>query len=405
MQCQSRYVDEFKSYKKALEDYTQSPLPTYKYIAITAFGIPSVEVPTEAAFVNIMDSWWQCLSKQAQQYPFDDEGVKILMENIQSGMSAKLRFLEVIPTRWKDIEQLPAYIPTNWEEWSDTQIRAVANEYERCIRIVSEWKPAVSEADYVREVGRVFGLSSTNTVAELQQALKDQWLPTLPERTRTAPWAGMQSIQAQFMTYLSEPDFYEFITRILPKEYGLQSLLRIDDVALLVFSSKLETLKLKIETYRRPLEELIGILAKRQYDSVADYQNTLYAAIRSSDAYTNTVEKDYTLIFDEISRLILAEVRRNQPFAKLVSMLAEKLELPTDHHAWTKEEQLQFVRNINEHVKLLETWQFPQDPKMKEAKTELSKLIWGTYQNYNLSLGQIQKIISEILEEQPKNER
>lgn len=405
MQCQSRYVDEFKTYKKTVEDYTQSPLPIYKYIATTAFGIPPVETPSEAAFAMHLNSWWQGLSKQAQQYAFDDVGVKILMENIQSGMSAKLRFLEVIPTRWNDTEQLPSYIPTNWEEWSDTQIRAVAKEYERCIRLVSDWKPAVSESDYFKEIGRVFGLSNTNTVEALQQALKDHWLPTLPERTRTAPWAGMQSIQAQFMTNLGENDFYEFTTQVLPQEYGLHSLQRIDKDTLLVFSRKLETLKLKIETYRRPLEELIGVLAKKQYDSVAEYQNTLYATIRSSEAYTNTVEKDYTLPFDEISRLILCEVRGNQPFTKLVSILAEKLNLPTDHHVWTKEEQNQFIRNTNEHVKLLQTWRFPEDPNMAEAKTELSKLIWGTYQNYNLSLGQIQKIISEILEEQPKNER
>lgn len=402
MQCQSRYIDEFKEYKKVVEEYTQSPLPIYKYIALTAFGVPNADCSTETAFVTIFSNWYNGLSKQIQQYLFDDLGVRILLENANSSLSAKQRFLEVIPTRWKDTQQLPTYIPTKWEEWSDTQIRAVAEEYERCCQIISNWKPAVTEAEYFTQIGQAFGLDNITNATVLQEALTEQWLPILPKRTRTAPWASMRSIDAQFMANLQEGDFYVFTTEILPQHFGLPGLQKMDNDTLLAFVPKVEAIKAMIEAYRRPLEEVIGELTKKQYDTVADYQNNLYATIRATEAFVNSAEKDDTLPLAPLPRLLLSEVRLNQPFNNVVSVLAEQLNLPTDHHEWSPTEQLQFIRSTNDNLKTLQKWRFPQDRKMADAKAELSKTIWQTRQDYGLSVGQMRKIVNDIFE-QPVN--
>lgn len=405
MQCQSRYVDEFKIYKRTVEDYTQSPLPVYQRIALTVFEVSNAECSDEAKFAALFSNWYNGLSNQAKANAFNDEAVRILLENVNSSMGVKQRFLEVIPTRWKDADMLPTYLPAKWEDWNTTQTNAVAAVYERCCRIINDWKPAVSEADYFTQIGQAFGLTGLLQNADtLQKALKDKWFLGLPERTRLTSWVGMRSIEAQFMAHLTDGDFHDFMTRTLPQHYGLPALQAMDEDTLVVFRRKAEGVKTKIEAYRRPLEELIGVLAKKQYDTVAEYQNTLYATIRATEAFANVAEKDDSLPLDGISRLILSEVRQNQSFDKLVSLLAGQFMLPADHHAWTRDEQQQFVRNTNEHLKNLQTWRFPHDRKMAEAKAELSKTIRQTCLDYGLSVGQMRKIVNDILAEQPVNE-
>lgn len=403
MQCQSRYVDEMKAYRKTVDEYTQNPLLTYQYIALSVFSKSKNECPDEATFAALFANWYEGLTNQAKAHTFEDDAVRIMLDNVASGLSVKQRFLEVIPTRWKDIGQLPGYLSAQWEDWSQTEVSAIAGEYSRCVRIIKDWKPAVNEAAYFTQIGRVFGLSDTGSADALREALTQIWLPTLPERTRMALWAGMRPLEARFMAHLMEGDFYEFITRDFPHQCDLPSLQTINEDALVALTGEVANLKTKIEQYRRPLKEVIYVLTKRQYETVADYQNVLYATIRETEAFENKAEKDSTLPLHAIPRLLLSEVRKNQPFDTVVTLLAEQLSLPTDHHTWSRDEQLHFVRTANEHLRTLQSWRFPEDRRMNEAKAELSTLIWKTSQSHGLSVSQMHKIVQEILHEQPTN--
>ncbi len=404
-QRQSRYIDEFKAYRKAVEDYTQSPLPVYQTIARVVFEISVNDCPDEAAFAALFANWYAGLSNQVKAHPFEDKAVQLLLDTVNSGLSTKQRFLEVIPTRWRDMERLPSHLPVQWEDWSESQHRAVAAEYQVCYQLINDWKPAVSEADYFTAIGEVFGLDNAESADALKQALTTQWLPTLSERTRSASWAVFKSVDAQFMAHLPHSDFEDFMIRVLPQQYGLPPLQAMDNDVLLVLTRKIEGIKIKVESYRRPLTEVIGTLEKKPYDSIADYQNTLYNTLRNTEAYESKADKDATLSLGDIPCLLLQEVRKNTAFDAVVPMLAGQFGLPENHHIWSREQQLLFIRNTKEQFDTLKKWRFPEDRKMADAKAELSKTIWKACQDYSLSAVQMQKIISDILSEQPPNGR
>ncbi|MBC7570527.1 MAG: hypothetical protein H7319_12430 [Spirosoma sp.] len=403
MVCQAQYINEFKAYRKTIEEYTKGPIPTYRTIARAVFEVSETECPDEVTFSTLFANWYARLSNQVKSHLFDDKAVHSFLDTVNSSLSTRQRFLVVIPTRWRDVEKLPSYLPAEWEDWSESQTRAVASEYQRCYQLINDWKPAVSEAEYFGKVGDVFGLSNTETIDALKQGLINQWMPGLPERTRTKSWSAMNTIEAQFMTHLTGSDFYDFMTQTLSKQYGLPTLQTMDDATLLVMERKLESIRTRIETYRRPINEVIGILEKKPHDTVAEYQNTLYAALRDTEAFENKADKDATLLLGDIPRLLLREVRQNTGFDVIVPTLAGQFGLPEDHHVWSREEQLTFVRSTKEQIAALKAWRFPEDRKMADAKAELSKVLLKTRQDYGLSASQMQKIVNDILGEQSPN--
>jgi hypothetical protein len=84
-------------------------------------------------------------------------------------------------------------------------------------------------------------------------------------------------------------------------------------------------------------------------------------------------------------------------------LLSEHFNLPTDHHAWSCEQQQQFVRSTNEHLKTLQSWCFPESRRMDEAKKKISPLLWQMCQEYGLTVGQMRKVINDILAVHPVN--
>lgn len=401
---QSKYVQEIESYKKTIEEFVRPVLPVYQAIARAVFEVTASECPSEAAFAGLFSNWWSKLPQLTRGHDFDDMAVVWLVENITSTAPTKQTYLDVIPRRWVEKGNLPSIVSTNWEQWSTTDIRAVASEYLRCYDHINEWKPPIDEIDFFSQIGQVFGIANVETAGELRRALNEQWLSKLPIRTQTAKWIGVTSHDGLLMTHLSEGDFFTFLTETLPHRYSLPILKEMDDDVLKVFLRKIDMLRNTVEQYRRPISEVLSALGKETFSNEAEFKNSVYDAIRRTEAFSSHAEQDSTLLGSKpLAVLMLQVVRQSQSVGQLITIFAERCDLPTDYHTWSDAQQLQFVRSFKDTKKLLIDWKFPEDRLMADAKQQLSQQVQSVGEQFNLTSAQLRKILNDVLAEQSTN--
>ena len=401
---QSKYVQEIEGYKKTIEEFVRPVLPVYQAIARDVFEVTASECPSETAFAGLFSNWWNKLPQLTRDHDFDDIAVAWLMENVTSTAPTKQTYLDVMPRRWIEKGNLPAIVSKNWEQWTTTDTRAVAQEYRRCYDLINEWKPPIDEADFFTQIGQVFGIANVETAGEMQRALNEQWLSKLPLRTQNAKWLGVTSSDGLLMTYLKEGDFFVFITETLPQRYNLPLLKEMDEDVLRVFLRKIDVLRITVEQYRRPLPEVLSALGKETFSNEAELKNSLYDAIRKTEAFSSQAERDGTLLGSKpLAVLLIQVVRQSQSVEQLITSFAERCDLPTDHHAWNDAQQTQFVRSFKEAKKLLIDWKFPEDRLMADAKQQISQQVQAVGEQFNLTSAQLRKILNDVLAEQSTN--
>lgn len=398
---QSKYYEEFQRCKKTVEDFTRDPIKVLQHIAREVFEVPVSECPTETAFVALFKEWWHALGALKQSHPFADQAAKWLLENIDSTAPVTALYLDTIPRRW--IEKGPALtsISTKWEEWTDTQIAAVAAEYRRCFDVINTWQPPVAEADFFSAIGQVFLLEDVKTAESLREELYHNWFESLPARTREADWASHNNDKAQFLTQLiSGVSLYPLLTQTLPQHWGLPALKELSVEELPKLLQKINDLKASIENYRRPLLEVISALDKRSnHQHESEYSSVLYDQLRQQEAYTMEADRDNTLLTDSLASLILKGVRAKRGLAKLVGDVSVHLQLPADHHMWDRDQQKLFVSAWNQAVLMIAKWSFPEDRKLAEARNELSSFIQQYCDKKDLNAIQRRKILNDLLNE------
>lgn len=399
--CQSEYVKEFQGYKKTVEDFTLDPMKVLQYIAREVFEVSPSECLTEIAFANLFKDWWTGLGQLKQTHPFADPAAKWLLENIDSTAPTTTLYLDNIPRRWIEKNNLLSSLPTKWKEWTDTQIAAVAAEYRRCYVLINAWQPPVAETDFFAGIGQLFGLKEATTAQVLREGIFTHWYANLPARTREAEWAQKTSDDALLINQLTSGEsLYHLLTQTLPQRWGLPGLKDISAEVLPRLLAKIGSLKEIIDNYSRPLLEVVSALDKKgKHKHEADYKSTLYDDLRRQEAYTVKADADATLLTDSLARLMLRAVRAKSDLGKLVEEVALHLELPSDHHLWDKDQQKAFVSRWNQAVATIQAWTFPEDRKLAEARDELSAFVRDFCEKKDLNPGQRRKLLNDLLSE------
>lgn len=393
-------LEEFAQYKATVETFTKPALPLLQRIARGAFQAPAADCTSESAVAELFRSWHRDLPILTRQHAFTDSAVSWLLANVTSTAPATQTYLDTIPRRWREQGALRAVLADAWEDWSDTALAAVANEYERCVGLINDWQPPITEADFFGQLGAAFDLPDTDTHTRLLTALQADWLTTLPERTRLAPWAGQASDEALLMKHVlhgSNP--HQFFSQTLPERWQLGQLATMDGDAVRRFVGKVAVLRQNIEAYRRPLLELVQKLKRLKndrYESLKDYHNTLTNALRDTAAYKHQAENDSTLT-DAPARLLLAQLRKGIAIDKLIPTFATPLGLPTEQHFWTKEEEEKFVAAWKAAQNVLFDWKFPEDLNLANARQKLSIQVQAVQVEFNLTATQLHKIMDDLL--------
>lgn len=394
-------VKEFMRHKATVEAFTRPALPVLQRIARGAFEATAAECATEAAFAELFRSWHAGLPLLTRQHGFTDSAAAQLLDNLTSSAGTVATFLEIIPRRWHDKGSLRTALAGTWEDWSETTAKAVADEYERCVSLINDWQPPVAEADFFGQLGAAFDLAGTDTPAQLLAALQADWLPTLPERTRLAPWADKSGEDALLMKHLQEGgDAHRLFSQTLPERWQLGQLATMDGDAVSQYVKKITALRQQIEAYRRPLLEVVNKLKRsktEQYATVTEYQHALLESVRSTPAFRHEAEKDATLQADEPTKVLLAQLRNRVKLDRLLAAFATTLGLPTEQHLWTTAEQEQFVTAWKKAQNTLFDWKFPEDRNLDNAKQKLSAQVQALQTEFGLTPAQLRKILDDLM--------
>ena len=398
---QLELVKEFAQHKATVEAFTRPALPLLQRIARGAFQVVSAECASEAAFAELFRNWYAALSPLVRQHTFADPAAAYLLDNLSSSASTVHMFLDTMPRRWYEKGNLRVALASTWEDWSETAVKAVADEYERCVSLVNDWRPPVAEADFFNQLGATFDLSATDTADQLLARLQADWLPSLPERTRTTPWAGQSGEDALLMKHLLHGgDAHRLFSQTLPERWQLGQLATMNGETVSEFVGKMSALRQKIEAYRRPMLELVQKLKRiktDKYESLKDYQNTLTNSLRDTAAFKHKAEDDLTLT-EAPAKLLLIQLRNRVEFERLVSTFATTIGLPADQHFWTKEEEAQFVAAWKKSQEILFSWQFPEDRNLTNAKQKLSAQAQAVQAEFDLTSAQLRKILDDLMQ-------
>lgn len=400
---QWQLVKEFDGHKSTVEAFRRPALPLLQRIARGAFGVSTAGCPSETAFAELFRSWHEHLSPLARQHSFADLAVAWLMTNVTSTAPTAQTYLDTIPRRWHEQGSLQAALADSWEDWSETAEKAVADQYERCVGMVNAWRPPIAEADFFRQIGETFGLPDTDTASQLLAQLQADWLAKLPERTRTAPWTGQDSSEALLMKHLlhnhNDGEGHTFFSQTLPDHWDLGHLAAMEDATVSRLLEKLAAVRTQIESYRRPLLEVVQKLKRNRtdrFDTAAEYRNALTTALRDTAAHKHRAEDDDTLT-DASARLLLAQLRNPVPLERLVQAFATILGLPADQHFWSRDEETAFVNAWKKAQDVLFAWKFPEDRNLADARQKLTTQVEAICAEYSLSKSQLRKILDDLM--------
>jgi hypothetical protein len=394
------FINRFKDYKKAVEDYTKSPIEVLQILARSIFEKSAIECSSEEAFDGFIKDWWEALPNiyKAEQY---SPQTNVFITQVSIPSAVKTRFLEIIPQSWEKYRFLPAHIPSKWESWSNTDAAVVGEKYLACIQEIINWKPPVEVKQLLISLGNLFGVKNTETFDQLFNVAKE-WYEELPNRTKNANWELINEDISILMNAFNEKDTFEkFITVDLPLVFKLSEFIKWNETILANYIKKFNFLINSLEKYKRPLLELIEIIEYKEVEKSSSEEVfcfSLVTKIKESDVYKNKIAIE--LLSDPISKIIYKIAQKNVNNFSLdiiIPLISLELSINSDYNLWSDKEDKSFVNAFKKGIDYLIKWKFPEDEKLKKAKTKVKQGILLLQKELDLNESQMRKVLNDIV--------
>jgi hypothetical protein len=396
------FINRFKEYKKTVEEYTKSPIEVLQTIARSMFEKTAEECSSELAFESIIIDWWEALpnTNKAEQY---SSQTNVFIKQVSIPSAVKTRFLEIIPQSWEKFNFLPAYIPSNWESWSNSDAAVVGDKYLECIQEIMNWKPPVEVKQLLNSLGNLFDVQDTETFDQLYNVAKE-WYDELPSRTKNANWELINEDISILMISLNDKNTFEkFITVDLPFVFKLPEFKKWNKTVLETYTDKFYSLKKSAEVYKRPLLELIEIIENKEEEKSSSEEGfcfTLSSKIKESDVYKNKINSE--LLSDPISKIIYKIAQENGSklsLNNLIQLISLELSINSDWNLWSDKEDKSFVTAFKKGIDQIIKWKFPEAEKLKKAKTKVKQGILLLQKELDLNESQMRKVLNDIIED------
>jgi len=396
------FINRFKDYKKTVEDYTKSPIEVLQIIARSMFEKTAAECSSELAFEIFIIDWWNILPsiKKAEQY---SPQTNVFITQITIPSSIKTRYLEIIPQSWEKFKFLPAYIPSKWESWSNSDATIVGDKYLECIEEIMNWKPPVEVKQLLISLDNLFDVQDSETFDQLYNVAK-KWYDELPSRSKNANWELINEDISILMTALNQKNTFEkFITVDLPFVFKLPEFKNWNEAVLERFTEKVNSLKNSVEFYKRPLLELIEIIENKDEEKSVSKESfcfTLFTKIQESDIYKNKI--DIELLNDPISKVIFKIAKKdgyNLSLDNLTQLISLELNINSDWNLWSDKEDKTFVTAFKKGIEHIIKWKFPEAEKLKKAQAKVKQGILLLQKELDLNESQMRKVLNDIIED------
>jgi hypothetical protein len=396
------FINRFKDYKKIVEEYTKSPIEVLQIIARSMFEKTAAECNSELAFENFIIDWWDALPNinKAEQY---SPQTNVFIKQVSIPSTAKTRFLDIIPQSWEKFNFLPAYIPSKWESWSNSDASVVGDKYFECMQEIMNWKPPIELKQLLISIGNLFELRENESFDQLHNAAKE-WYDKLPNRTKNANWEFINEDVSILIKAINEKTTFEkFITDDLPFIFKLPEFKKWNEMVLENFIKKFNLLMKCLEEYKRPIIELIEIIESKEEEKSSSEEGfcfTLYSKIKESDVYKNKI--DIELLNDPISKSIYKIVQKNDnnlSLDNLIHLISLELTINSDWNLWSEKEEKSFIVAFKKGIDYLIKWKFPEAEKLKKAKTKVKHGILLLQKELDLNESQMRKVLNDIIED------
>ena len=395
------FISKFKEYKTEVEQYTKSPLEVLQRIARVVFDKSDVDCDSEEKFDGLFKNWWNKLSNHQKTEQYSSE-TNLLISQILLPSSIKARYLETIPQTWKANNNLPEYLPKEWESWDIDNIMIVANKYLECIQEVNNWKPPVEEIQVYVSIGHLFNIPNADSLSILFSSIA-KWQEELPERTKSAKWELLNEHVSKFLASINDiVSFEKFIIVELPFIWKFPPFKQWNTTILESYCSKFELLIKRITEFRRPLFEIVEKLedkTAKKSSNTEEFCFRLCSAIKDSDAYKNKISTD--LLNNQVSTILFELAKKSSSDFSLLNILpaiSTKLNISTEWHLWNDKDEKNFVTNFNNGIGNLIKWKFPEAEKLKKAKDKVKLHIAELQKELALDDLQMRKVLNDILE-------
>lgn len=399
-----QYVATIEKYKTQIETYTRSPLVVYQSIARACFSMSANDCPTEEIFKETFQNWWDKLSPLTKAPHFEQPLVNIFVEEYQTVLTVKEKFLTYIPAKWTQAG-LMGIINPQWEEWSSVEVSVIAEEYGNCVKALNAWRPPILEEALCQVIAQCFDLMQANNFDALQNGLTDEWLADLPDNTKLANWPE-GSLEGSMLTAIQQNQIRSFFLETLPATFRLREFKYWDHEVLQQYEQKLSALKSTIDDYKRPLLEVVAELGKKlkiKADSLAEFRVQLRDNLRSTEAYRFNAANESGLLSDERAIPFLDEIRKlnsDDNLLEMIGVMAVEFKIERSYDQWSASEQSLFIKAFQEVFTYLQKWKYPKDTRMDEARLKLNAEVEAIEKSAKLSKSQIIKVLRDVLSDQ-----
>jgi len=402
-----QYVGTIEKYKAQIETYTRSPLVVYQSIARACFSMSANDCPTEEIFKETFEDWWDKLSPLSKAPHFEQPLVNIFVEEYQTVLTVKEKFLTYIPAKWTRAG-LMGIVNPQWEEWNQGEVSVIAEEYAKCVNALNAWRPPILEEALCQAIAQCFDLAQADNFEALQNGLTDDWLAGLPDNTKLANWPE-GSLEGSLLTAIQQNQIRTFFLEILPASFWLCEFKYWDQEVLQQYEQKLSALKSTIDDYKRPLLEVVAELGKKlkiKADSLAEFRVQLRENLRATEAYRSNAANESGLLSDERAIPFVDEIRKlnsDDNLLEMIGVMAVEFKIEGSYDQWSASEQSLFVKAFHEVFTYLLKWKYPKDTRMDEARLKLNAEVEAIEKSTKLSKSQIIKVLQDVLSDQIKS--
>lgn len=401
---QYSFIDQIGGYKKEVESYKGSPLVPYQAIARACFAMSASECASEEIFNETFKKWWQNLPVLTKEAKFEDSLLNIFVEEMKSSFSTKDKFLVNVPIKWKD-NGFDILFNNEWENWSPTETREVAERYGICVLTLNQWRPPIAEELLFGTVGGLFEGPTDGSVEELQSFILNDWYERLPMNTKNADWQKEPS-ERHFLDSIRTPNFLrEFLINSFPKYLVLKEFRYWNEEILEEYINAIKIVKDKVESYRRSLFELILHLERKQVvksQSTNEFRIRLKSELLELEIFRTGADMEEGMVPDTRVISFMKQVRKlnsEGDFWSLVEIMAIEFSIENEYYFWSVEDQNIFVKEFNSIIKYLQNWKYPEDKQLQNAKERISSELSIVQSDLHLSKSQLLKVLRDFIRE------
>lgn len=397
------FISDVEKYKKEIEEYKTSPLAQYQTIARACFAMSANECATEEMFSSTFKNWWNNLPDLTKNEKFENDLINIFTEEIKSSFNTKEKFLVNIPVKWKDAGFNVIY-NSQWEDWTPTESREIANQYEVCVKALNEWTPPIAENFLFEKIGQLFGGEATVNEELLLVHISKNWFTFLPENTKNGNFHYCSPEQL-FLNAINDTSIKDLFIKVLPDHFGYKKFSYWNESLLEKYLIEISSIKKSIEEYRRPLMEFVEEFEKKQSlksQSVNEFRIRFRNNLESFEIFRTNADADPGLVNNKDGVLLMnltRSLKTDSDILEMLSKMSASFSIESEYYFWSIKEQSTFIKGFHLIVKYLEEWKYPTDSHLIAAKSRIIENIQTVKAEMGLSSSQVAKILDDVIHE------